>query len=415
MRVIYIVLSYFILIFSPIIIVYRILKKKENLLRIFERYSFASKKRKIGKLIWFHCSSVGELLSLVPLIEKFEYNKDINQILITTNTLSSSKIFEQLDFKKTIHQFFPIDNDLIIDKFIKYWKPSALFLCESEVWPNLIEKLKKNKIRLILINGRMTLKSFKKWKKFKTFSNEIFRSFDLCLTQNKETQRRLKILGAKKNLYLGNLKFTTSKKFMSDTLDKKIVNFFNKKKILITAASTHFDEESFIFQNHLIFKKKKLKNLISIIIPRHAERAFEIKNKAEQFGFNVTLHSSKEKLNSKTDIYLVDTYGEVSKFYKISNIVFIGGSLIDHGGQNPLEPAKFGCKIIHGPFISNFKEIFQKLKFMGITSEFKSYETGIKIIEKKIKKNSKSFKNNKIIKYGKKVLDLNYAQLKKFI
>ena len=163
-------------------------------------------------MIWFHCSSVGELLSIVPIIEKFELNSKINQILVTTTTLSSSKIFEKLNLKKTVHQFFPIDNKLIIHKFINYWKPSVFFLCESEIWPNLIEIISKNKIKFILINARMTLNSFKKWRKVKSFSIKIFDKFDLCFAQNTETQKRLFLLGARKIKKIGNLKFSTSTK-----------------------------------------------------------------------------------------------------------------------------------------------------------------------------------------------------------
>ena len=161
MRVVYNFLVYIVILFSPLIISYRIFKKKENPRRFLEKFSINKKKRKEGKLIWFHCSSVGELLSIIPLIEKLESNSNINQILITTTTLSSSKIFEKYNFKKTVHQFFPIDNNFIIKKFINYWKPSVLFLCESEIWPNLINTINKKKINLILLNGRMTYRSLK--------------------------------------------------------------------------------------------------------------------------------------------------------------------------------------------------------------------------------------------------------------
>ena len=145
MRFIYKIISELFLIISPLVIIYRIIRGKENISRFPERYGIKSKKRLDGKLIWFHCSSVGELLSIVPIIEKLELNSSINQILVTTTTLSSSKIFEKLNLKKSIHQFFPIDNKLIINKFINYWNPSVFFLCESEIWPNLIEIINKKK------------------------------------------------------------------------------------------------------------------------------------------------------------------------------------------------------------------------------------------------------------------------------
>tara|TARA_B100000131_G_C18099609_1_gene605445 strand:- start:769 stop:2019 length:1251 start_codon:yes stop_codon:yes gene_type:complete len=416
MRLIYRVVSELFLIISPLIIIYRILKGKENLFRSTERYAIPSKKRLPGKLIWFHCSSVGELLSIIPLIEKLESNSNINQILITTTTLSSSKIFEKYNFKKTVHQFFPIDNNFIIKKFINYWKPSVLFLCESEIWPNLINTINKKKINLILLNGRMTYRSFKKWKKIDSYSRDIFQKFDYCFSQNKETFKRLKLLGAKKIYNIGNLKFTTSKKVKAQFLNKKTNNFFKKKRILITAASTHNDEENFIIENHLYFKKqKKTKNIISIIAPRHIERVNEIKKYIENASLKTHLYSSKQKIDNNVDIFIVDTYGELNKFYKISNIVFMGGSLIKHGGQNPLEPSKFGCKIIHGPNIDNFTEIYKKLNKMKISNVFSNYKEGIKIIEKSLYKKRLIFDNKKIMKYGAKILNTTYFEIIKFI
>ena len=416
MRVIYRIISELFLLISPIIILYRVFIGKENISRFPERYAFNSKQRVNGKLIWFHCSSVGELISIVPLLEKLETNLKISQILVTSNTLSSSKIFGKLSLKKTIHQFLPIDNKMIIRKFINYWKPSVFFLCESEIWPNLIKEINDKNIKLILINGRMTLRSFRKWKKIRSFSKYLFGKFHLCFSQNNETYTRLKILGAKKILKLGNLKFTTSKKLKYEFLDNKTQNFFKKKNIIITAASTHYDEENFVIQNHLYFKKKKkIKNLISIIVPRHIERTNEIKINIENSDLITHIHSSDKKIKKDVDIYIVDTYGEVNKFYKISNIVFMGGSLIKHGGQNPLEPAKLGCKIIHGPNVQNFNEIYKKLSSMGVTTMFKNYKNGNKIILKLLNKKKIVFDNKNLIKYGEKILNMIYFKIKKLI
>ena len=416
MKLFYRIVSELFLLISPLIILYRIIKGKENICRFSERYAIRSKNRVKGKLIWFHCSSVGELLSIIPLIEKLESNTKINQILITTTTLSSSKIFEKLNLKKSVHQFFPIDNQLIINKFINYWKPSVFFLCESEIWPNLINSINKKKIKLILINARMTLKSYKKWKKIKFFSKEVFKKFDLCFAQNTETYKRLSSLGARKINSIGNLKFTTSKKVKSEVLEKKILNFFKIKQILITAASTHFNEENFIIQNHLYFKmKKKMKNIVSIIVPRHIDRTEQIKKDIEKHSLKTHLHSYQKKINKNVDVYIVDTYGELNKFYKISNLVFMGGSLIKHGGQNPLEPAKLGCKIIHGPNISNFKEVYEKLRKMNVANIFNSYNKGTKIINKTFNKKQLVIENKKLIKYGDKILNLTYLKIIKFI
>ena len=414
MYFIYIITSYIFVIISPLVIIYRIAIGKENKVRFQERYAIPTAYRNKGKLIWFHCSSVGELISIIPLLEKLELNKNINQILITTTTLSSSKIFTNFNFKKTVHQFFPIDNNFIVKKFLDHWKPSCLFLCESEIWPNMINAIHRRKIKLILLNARLTNKSFKRWRKLKHFSTNLFRKFDMCFPQNHETSKRLKILGVKNILNLGNLKFSTSKKVERDFLKKKYLVFFRNKKILITAASTHYNEEDFIIKSHLYFKKK-FKNIVSIIIPRHVERSREISKELEKLSFKFHLHSSTKKIDPKIDFYIVDTYGETNKFYKISNIVFMGGSLIPHGGQNPLEAAKLGCKIIHGPNVYNFKEIYEKLNKMKISTNFYTYKNGIKIINKELNTRKFSLKNNRIINYGQKILKLTYTELIEFI
>ena len=220
---VYRMLTNLVFVFSPIIILIRLLKKKEHPVRFREKFGFYSKKRINGKLIWIHGASVGEILSVIPLIEKLENNKKIKQILITSNTLSSSKVLSSLKLKKTIHQFFPIDTNYHSQKFLNYWGPSSAFFIDSEIWPNMITNVKKKSIPLILINARITKKSFKKWKIFFIDSKEIFKKFDLCLASNLKSLKYLKLLGAKKIKYIGNLKFSESEKD-SSTLNDNLKN-----------------------------------------------------------------------------------------------------------------------------------------------------------------------------------------------
>ena len=198
MLILYRLLACLILILSPIILIIRLLKKKEDPKRFKEKFCFFSEKKNKGKLIWFHGASVGELQSIVPLIEKLDKNKKINQILITSNTLSSSKIINKFKFKKVIHQFFPIDVNFFSKKFLNYWKPSIVFFIDSEIWPNMLLNIKKENIPTILINGRITEKTFKRWLLFPNFSNMLFKKFNLCLSSSKESKKYLKKLGAKK-------------------------------------------------------------------------------------------------------------------------------------------------------------------------------------------------------------------------
>ena len=197
---------------SPLIIIFRIIKNKEDKKRFIEKFSVPTKKRIKGKLLWFHGASVGEILSIIPLIKNYEKKKSINQILITSSTLSSSKVLKKYNFKKTVHQFYPIDQLFLVNKFLKYWKPSLAVFIESEIWPGMFLKIYKKKIPLVLLNARLTKKTFNRWIKIKTFSDNIFRKIKIALPQNLETKYFLKNLNIKKIKYVGNLKFVESHK-----------------------------------------------------------------------------------------------------------------------------------------------------------------------------------------------------------
>jgi len=396
-------------ILSPFIILVRLLKKKENPKRFIEKLGFFTKHRSKGKLIWFHGASVGEFQSIVPLLEKLEKSKKISQILITSNTLSSSKVISKIKLKKISHQFFPIDNDLIIKKFINHWKPSLAFFVDSEIWPNTLINLNKEKIPTILINGRITRKSYKKWIKLKNFSKSIFNKFDLCLSSNKETVSFLKKLGAKNIKYFGNLKYSQSENEKIE-LDSQTIKFISSKTVWC-ASSTHNLEEKFagVIHNKL---KKKYKNLLTVIIPRHIDRKEKIEEQLSKLGLKVHLHEPKSRINKDTDIYLVNSFGKTKSFYSIIKNVFLGGSLVKHGGQNPLEAVRYNCNILHGPNISNFSEIYKFLYNQKISKKVINLNQTINILEKLLnsKKSQKNIKD-KINKIGQKILKKNIDEI----
>ena len=379
-----------------------------------EKFSISSLNRNKGKLIWFHGSSVGEILSVMPIIEKLEKNKKISQILVTSSTLSSSKVLKNFKLKKTIHQFFPIDSNFLINKFLNFWKPHTVFFIESEIWPNTIINIKKRNINLILLNARITKKTFKKWKSIENFSKNLFGKFDLGLSQNNESKTFLKKLGVKEVKNLGNLKFSDTSLSLKNNISKKKFKFLNNKKIIFGAISTHFNEELFCGKIHLELKKI-YKGSISIIIPRHINRINGIKNELEKIGLNVYLHSSKNRPNKNLDIYLVDTYGETKIFLNICKIVYLGGSIIKRGGQNPLEAARAGCKVMHGSNIDNFREVYKLLSKIKIASKIKNINDAKLIIIKNHKKKNKSKKNvNKLYLLGKKILENNYKEINNY-
>ncbi len=396
------------LILSPIIILIRLFKKKEDLKRIKEKFGFFNKRAK-GKLIWFHGASVGEFQSIVPILEKYEKSKKINHILITSNTLSSSKIISKTKLKKVTHQYFPIDNNFIVKKFINHWKPSMALFIDSEIWPNMISNLNKEKIPMLLINARLTKKSFKRWSKFKNFSKLIFDKFDLCLSSNRETAIFLKKLGAKNIKYFGNLKYSQSEneKIIIDYQTKK----FFSKRIVWCASSTHESEEEFACQVHIKLKKK-YNNLLTVIIPRHIDREKQIKDQISKLDLKIHTHEPKTKIKKNTDIYLVNSFGKTKSFFTLIRNIFLGGSLINHGGQNPLEAVRYDCNILHGPNVFNFYEVYKFLENHKISKKLYNVNQAVNILEKlfnsrKTKKNIK----NKVKLIGEKILRKNIYEI----
>jgi len=414
MLILYRLLACLILILSPIILITRLLKKKEDPKRFKEKFCFFSEKKNKGKLIWFHGASVGELQSVVPLIEKLDKNKKINQILITSNTLSSSKIISKFKFKKVIHQFFPIDVNFFSKKFLNYWKPSIVFFIDSEIWPNMLLNIKKENIPTILINGRITEKTFKRWLLFPNFSNMLFKKFNLCLSSSKESKKYLKKLGAKKIKYIGNLKYSQSEQKI-DNIKKNILNLIKLKKVWC-ASSTHYNEEKTCGLIHKKLKEKH-KDLLTIIIPRHINRVESIKKELTNLNLKIHLDEPTSSIDKKTDIYLVNSYGKTKSFYNNCKNVFLGGSIINHGGQNPLEAARFGCNVLHGKNVSNFEEIYEflnKNKISYLVKNKLQFEKKLDFLLSKKNNSSKKIKY-RINNIGKKILKDTQKEINFFL
>ncbi|MDA8726445.1 3-deoxy-D-manno-octulosonic acid transferase [Candidatus Pelagibacter bacterium] len=407
----YNLLTNIVIIISPLIILFRVIKGKEDIKRVGEKFCIYSQKKN-KKNIWIHAASVGELMSVVPIIKKLEKNKKIKNILLSTSTTSSEKIFKKLRLKKTSHVYFPLDNNYIVKKFIRYWQPELAIFIDSEIWPNMFGNLKSNNIPIIVMNARITERSFNRWKIFSKFANQVFENISLALPQNLETLRYLKLLKVKNIRVAGNLKYYGQK----SNYDKKTKLLKNKFKDfkLWCAASTHSDEEVLIGKLHKKLKRSE-KKLITIIIPRHINRTNEIINTLNNLDLNCVTHSSNQKLRKNTDIYLVDSYGESSKFYSLTNVCFVGGSIIKHGGQNPLEPARLGNYIINGPNVKNFKEIYTFLNNLKISSFTSNILTMESIILKKLKTKITNKNIKKIIKIGDDVLEKNLFYINKYL
>ncbi len=409
----YRLLTYIVLIISPFILIFRLIKKKENIIRFKEKFSIISKLRKQGKLIWFHGASVGEITSITPLLEKLQKRKNIKQILITSSTLSSSKIIKKLKLKKVVHQFYPLDVNFITSNFLNYWRPDLAIFIDSEIWPNMLINLKQRSVKTLLLNARITKKTFKRWKIIKHFAKEILGNFSYIFVSNNETKRYLNYFGIRNILSLGNIKYTETVK-KNEKINNNL-NKFLKSKFYWCGSSTHKGEEEICLNVHL---KLKLifKDLVTIIIPRHVERKSEIIDLIKEKNLNYHCHTWNNKINNNTNIYLVDTYGETKNFFRIVDNVFLGGSLIRHGGQNPLEPAHYGSKIIHGPNVDNFKEIFDTLSKLNISKKVVNEKQMINFLKKNIKIKQKFRNNSKNLTIlGKKILTITYKKIEQLI
>ena len=398
-----------ILILSPFIFIIRLLKKKETLKSYSQKILINDKYRPKGKLIWFHGASVGEIKSIIPILEKLEKNSNYNQILITSNTLSSANIVKNLKLKKIIHQFFPIDSNFILKKFIDFWKPSKVIFIDSELWPNTLVNLKKREIPVVLLNARITKKSFKRWMKFKNFARKIFSLISVSYPANQETKKYLKILKVKKIKFLDNLKYAEPNHEIL-TSNRKVKKYFKNRNIWC-AASTHYNEEIICGNVHLKLKSK-IKNLLTIIIPRHIKRCDEIKSDLEKLNLKVMVIKSAQQIQYNVDVLILDAYGKTKLFFENSPNVFLGGSLINHGGQNPLEAARIGCNVLYGPNIYNFREVYSFLNNIKIAQKVSGENDIIKklfVLFQNKNRSNKNYLNLRSI--GTKILKRYYDEI----
>ena len=411
MYFLYSLLANFLIIISPIIILIRIIKGKEDPTRFKEKFCIYSKKKDIQK-VWIHAASVGELMSIIPILKKHKNNKKIKKIILSTSTTSSARMFKKFKLKKTTHVCFPLDINFITKKFIEYWKPQLAIFIESEIWPNMLKNLKSRKIPIIVLNARITKRSFKRWQIFPNFAKEVFGKISLVMPQNLETLRYFKLLKVKNIKIAGNLKYYGQKNI--NLKETKILKQKFKNYKIWCAASTHNYEEIFLGNLYKNLKKKE-KKLITIIIPRHINRANKIISELNELGLKTITHSSNKKIEKDTDIYLVDVYGESSNFYNLTNVTFMGGSIIKHGGQNPLEPARFGNFIVSGPNVENFKEIYTFLNEQKISLSTSNISKMEKMILKKINNKSSNKNIKRINKIGNEVLEKNLFYINKYL
>ena len=423
MKIFYIVLSSILYPVFIIIIFIRKLMGKEDTKRYKEKIFSSSLKKitiKKEKLIWIHAASIGEVLSIIPLIEKLNKEKDNLNFLITTVTKSSAELLENeySHLKNLHHRYFPLDNYFLVKKFLKYWSPNLVIFVDSEIWPNFLFEIKKNNIPLVLVNARITDKTFKKWKIVPNFSKQIFNLFDLCLPSSETSKKNLLNLGVNKISFIGNLKFSTE--FKNINLEKNKVETLDKYSVWC-AASIHKGEENFFLETHIKLKSIKT-NCLTIIIPRHVSNVNHIKKSCEKFKLKAQILNDDDNINDNIDILIVNSFGVLGKYFNYCESVFIGKSLLKKlqkvGGQNPIEAAKLGCKIYHGKYIYNFKEIYEFLKLKKISFEVNNTDMLKDMILADFD-NKKKINSNLIINeinvYGEEILTKTIDKIQKFI
>jgi len=419
------VYRYLAYLFFPLLLVLiylRTIFNKEDKKRFKEKIfssHFKAQKDNSKKLIWFHAASIGECMSIIPLIDRINSNHMNINFLITTVTLSSSKLLERkLNlYQNVIHRFFPLDLENLAESFLNNWKPDLVCFVDSEIWPNFLFKIKEKKIPLLLINARLTKKTFNKWKIVLGFAKKVFGNFDLCLASSEESKNNLSKLHVKNLKHIGNLKYSVQD--IPEEIkgsNKKILNSYK----IWCASSTHSGEELIVLKTHLEIKKK-YNNVLTVIIPRHINRSFYIKDLSKKYNLKSQILNDDDVINPDIEILIINSFGVLPKYFNYCKNIFIGKSLIKNiknvGGQNPIEAAKLGCKIYHGPYVYNFKEIYERLKSYAIAEEINNE---LELAEKIIKSFTNPIITNQqqldsLNNYGEKILKETATELNAYL
>jgi 3-deoxy-D-manno-octulosonic-acid transferase len=328
---------------------------REDKRRFRERLGHASQPRPLGRLIWCHAASVGEAASLLALIERLRTLYPETHILVTTGTVTSARILENRLPPGVIHQYIPVDRISYARRFLDHWRPDLALWIESELWPNMLYSMRGRGMPAVLLNGRMSEASFRKWRMARGWAREILGAFALCLTQSNDESVRFTSLGAKSVRCIGNLKYAATPLPVDeealDSLQKNVAD-----RPVWGFISTHRGEDELALEVHKQLASQG-PNLLTVIVPRHAVRGDEIAQFIRKAGISCAQRSKGEVIVPQTAIYLADTMGELGLFYRLCAVVAIGGSFTPVGGHNPIEAAQLGCAIIFGPHMHNFSDI----------------------------------------------------------
>jgi 3-deoxy-D-manno-octulosonic-acid transferase len=346
---------------TPALIKRRMKQGKEDPARIGERRGMSRDIRPHGPLVWIHGASVGEVLAAAALIEKLRALKI--RILLTSGTVTSAAIVAKRFPPDIIHQYVPYDSPRYVARFLDHWRPSLALFIESDLWPNLILSSAARRLPMVLINGRMSQRSFPRWRRLTSTISALLGRFDVCLAQSQVDAERFTALGSRNVITTGNLKFDVPAP-PADLARLERLMSVTRGRPIIVAASTHPGEEEILLEAHRTLAGF-FPSLLSVFVPRHPDRGEAVARMITASGLTAALRSREELPTAKTDIYVADTMGELGLFYRLAPIVFMGGSLVEHGGQNPIEAVKLGASIVHGPHVFNFTDVYDALDRAG--------------------------------------------------
>lgn len=339
----------------PLAVSARAARGKEDPTRTEERYGKASRQRPDGRLIWVHGASVGETNAALPLIERLV--RAGFPILYTTTTVTSAAIAAKRLPEGAFHQYGPLDVPAFVDRFLDHWRPYFVILMESELWPTVIDRLERAVVPLVVVNARMSDRSFRRWQGFgRIAAKAVFSRIGLVLARSEEDGRRYRALGADKVTVTGNLKFDTPPLTAEPDEVARLKAAIGGRPVWL-ASSTHEGEEAAVAAAHRAIAGR-FPGLLTVIVPRHPERGESVAAMLRGVGLSVARRASGEAIATDTDIYVADTLGELGLFYRAIPIAYVGGSLVERGGQNPIEAVRLGAAVLHGPYVANFTEVF---------------------------------------------------------
>jgi 3-deoxy-D-manno-octulosonic-acid transferase len=346
---------------SPLILAWRRAKGKEDAARIDERRGLSRLSRPDGRLVWLHGASVGETVTILPLAGRLADQGA--HVLLTSGTVTSATVARDRLPPGALHQFMPLDMPRYVGRFLDHWRPDAAVFAESELWPTTLVEAARRRIPLVLVNGRMSPRSFSRWQRVPRSIGALLGRFDLCLAQSDADAQRFSALGARRVEVAGNLKFDAPPPPASDRDVSAMRGLVGNRPVWI-AASTHPGEEPMVATAHASLKTT-VPDLLTIVVPRHPERGERICEEIAGTELSVERRRTGALPGAGTDIYVADTIGELGIFYRVGGIVLVGGSMVPRGGQNPIEPAKLGNAILHGPHVDNFKLAYARFDEAG--------------------------------------------------